>query len=348
MRFGPIDSFILIGGGPTLFDLAIWLKSQNLRVTVVTAPRHAVEQIDPTGGSLVDELNRSSVSTVIVDDINDYPDIVSLVHDRTLGIAIGPAWIFRKFVLDCFAGRLVNFHGIRLPRTRGGAHFTWQILTGDKTGGCNIQLVERKLDAGSVIKNLEYRFSATARIPQDYFDESGRRDVLFLREFINEVLAEEEFEPIHLQESFSTYFPRLNTLEHGWIDWSWSTEEIERFICAFDAPYKGASTLLKGRRVFVKSCSAEYDDGAFHPYQSGLVYRKSADAIFVATTDGAISIRSTHLEDGANGLRQVRVGDRLHTPGERLDAALSNRANYDAQGLRWTDDGSQAGTAPCS
>jgi methionyl-tRNA formyltransferase len=339
---------VLIGGGPTLCNIAAWLKSGGGDVAVITAPRHASESIVPSGGSLGDELAKVGVETITTDNINDSPDLSHLVDEKTLGIAIGPAWIFRKSILELFDGRLVNFHGIRLPRTRGGAHFTWQILTGDKSGGCNIQLIERKLDAGSVIKSHEYRFSATARIPQDYFDESGRQDVLFLREFITEVLAEKEFEPIHLQEGFSTYFPRLATLEHGWIDWSWSTEEIERFICAFDSPYKGASTLLKGRRVFVKSCSAEYDDGAFHPYQSGLVYRKSADTIFVATTDGAISIRSTQLEDGANGLRHVRVGDRLHTPGEQLDAALSNRANYDAQGLRGTDDASQAGTAPCS
>ena len=37
-------------------------------------------------------------------------------------------------------------------------------------------------------------------------------------------------------EKNSSYWPRLNSKIHGWIDWSWSPKEISDFIKAFDDP----------------------------------------------------------------------------------------------------------------
>ena len=36
----------------------------------------------------------------------------------------------------------------------------------------------------------------------------------------------------------STYWPRIDTESHGWINWNWSGEEILNFIKAFDDPNK--------------------------------------------------------------------------------------------------------------
>ena len=69
-------------------------------------------------------------------------------------------------------------------------------------------------------------------------------------------------------EYLSIYWPRLSTEHHGYVDWSWSLKDIERFICAFDEPYPGASTYIGSRKVHLKEGYADFNDGLFHPFQS--------------------------------------------------------------------------------
>ena len=54
--------------------------------------------------------------------------------------------------------------------------------------------------------------------------------------------------------------------------------DVERFICAFDEPYVGASTNLNGDIVRIKSVCLSQQDGFFHHFQSGLIYRKTKKA----------------------------------------------------------------------
>jgi len=344
MNFGDIDNIVLFGGGTNLVGLASWCNERDVPVVVFTSPRHADEAVSPDGTSLRDTLEAEGVSVFSSENINEEPELQEHVTANTLGIALGPAWIFRNVVLDLFDGRIVNFHNIPLPRVRGGAHYTWQILRGNRTGGCNIQLIERKLDAGAVIKTLEYQLPASARIPQDYFDASRANDMPFLFEFMEEVQAAKDFDAVGLQETLSTYFPRLSTPDQGLIDWSWSTEEIERFICAFDEPYPGASTFAGDRRVCLKDCGSSFDDGPFHPFQTGLVYRKSAERIFVATADGSIIIGRVLAEDGSDAMGRLRVGDRLHTPFVALERAFTYRTRYSSVGLAVEPERGSCGT----
>ena len=49
---------------------------------------------------------------------------------------------------------------------------------------------------------------------------------------------------IKQDESISTYFPRLSSDVHFWINWSWSCEDLVSFIRAFGEPYDGAKTRI--------------------------------------------------------------------------------------------------------
>ena len=333
MNFGNIDNVVLFGGGTNLVGLASWCNERDMPVVAFTSPRHADEAVSSDGRSLRDTLEADGVSVFSSEKINEEPRLQEHVNANTLGIALGPAWIYLNVVLNLFDGRIVNFHNIPLPRVRGGAHYTWQILRGNRTGGCNIQLIERKLDAGAVIKTLEYQLPPSARIPQDYFDASRANDMPFLLEFMEEVQAGKDFDAVGLQETLSTYFPRLSTPDQGFIDWSWSTSELERFICAFDDPYPGASTFAGEIRVVLKDCVSNYDDGPFHPFQSGLIYRKSGGRVFIATADGSIIVGRVLNEDGSDAVSQLRIGDRLHTPSSSLDQAYQYEALYSSTGL---------------
>jgi len=334
MKFGHITKILLIGGGNLLLPLGEWCRTEGIEFAVYTSPRHAEEIQGEDSDSLREALEKNGIDVHVRDNINDDSELSNLVSQNTLGLAVGPAWIFHQPVLDLFQGRIVNFHSIPLPRYRGGAHFTWQILQRDRTGGLNIQLIERKLDAGAVIMRESYSVPDGARKPIDYFTALDEHALPFLQQFVDRVLAEDEFAETQLQEEFSLYMPRLNTVEQAFIDWSWSGDEILRFVDAFDNPYPGAATLLNGEIVRLKTCELDPSDGVFHSFQSGLIVRKSNHRIYVATSQGTLIVSSLTNESGDDQIQGARVGDRLHTPTDAMDAAMTFQAKYDAHGAR--------------
>ncbi len=193
--------------------------------------------------------------------------------------------------------------GIRLPQYRGGAHYTWQILRKNKIGCCNLQIINEDMvqgvfDSGEIVKSKEYLFPPSARIPMDYFDHAVQQEVAFIKEFLDEVQAGRDFKLFRVQENFSIYFPRLYTKKQALIDWSWDTNDIESFICAFDDPYPGAATFINGRKVRLKRCFAEYNEGNFHPFQQGLIYKIDQKAVYVASRTGTIIVESVLDDDG--------------------------------------------------
>lgn len=332
---------MLLGGGHLLLRSIEKLLAEEIPVAVFTSPRHAGETAAGDGASLSEALARRGVACETVDDINSaLPLLRRHATESTLGIALGPAWIFRSDVCSLFRDRLVNFMGIDLPRMRGGAHYTWQILVGDRRGAANIQLINEVVDSGAIVKRRDYLFPAEARTPADYFAAAERQELPFLLEFIDEVLAGEDFDAQPLQERFSQYFPYLSTKEQGLIDWSWSVDELACFVNAFDAPYPGASTFIDGRLVHLRSCRAEYGDGPFHPFLTGLVYHRSPGLVRVASRGGTLVVQSaTDADSGLEILDALKLGHRLHTPRDLLDRAMSYRAVYGGRGLRSHDDG---------
>jgi methionyl-tRNA formyltransferase len=339
MNLGQIEHIILFGGAPLLSAFAKYLKRQGVAVTVFSSKRHLQESIFQENQTLEQILIFNEIPYFSCPDINDDTNIRPLITETTLGIGLGEVWSFRKDLIARFGGRLLDFMGIRLPRYRGGAHYTWQILRKNRIGCCNLQIINEEmiqgvLDSGEIVKSKEYFFPASARIPQDYFDFAIKEEVAFLEEFVEEVRQGKDFPLSRVQENFSLYFPRLYTLKHGWIDWSWSGPDIELFICAFDDPYPGASTFLGDMRVFLKDTFFDSDDGPFHPFQAGLVYKKANSAIFVATREGSLIVKKVLNENGENLFDGVKVGQRLFTPGKYLEDAMTYSAVYDEEGIR--------------
>jgi len=194
-------------------------------------------------------------------------------------------------------------------------------------------MVQGIFDSGEIVKSREYFFPPSARIPEDYFEFAVEQEIEFIKEFLNEVNVAKDFELTKLQENFSIYFPRLNSLGHGFIDWSWDTDDIENFICAFDEPYAGASTFIDGKRVHLKECYSEFNDGPFHPFQVGLIYKIYSNAVFIATRSGTLIVRSVMDENGKNIVETLRTGQRFFTPLNNLEEAMVYSAEYSAEGI---------------
>ena len=333
-RFGPIKGLVLLGGGILLRSICLWAKSERLPVKVITSPRHNDEIVD--GESLENFLRSRNVDHISTDDISN-GIVKSFLFDTEeyTFLSLGAAWIFKSPDTELLFGeRLLNLHGTRLPQNRGGGGFSWQILMGNKFGYCVLHRVDDGIDSGEIVALEEFLYPANFRKPIDFERHYMEKNFNFVVNFIKKYRVGNVLPvPIRQSEYFSSYWPRLNTEINGWINWALDPLDIERFICAFDDPYSGAQTLLNGVKVRIKNVCLSPQDGLFHPYQSGIIYRKSQSWICVALRGSTLVIENLHDESGEDLLSSVNVGDRFITPINLLESSLV-RPHYTSKGLK--------------
>jgi len=338
IRFGKIKKFYLIGGGRILYEFAKYLKEQSYGIYVFSSQRHSKEMVEENR-TFEDMILQESIPFYKPNDLEGSKDFMRHITSETMGIGFGEDWTFSKKIIDRFEGKLLDLMGIRLPQYRGGAHYSWQILRKNRMGACNLQLINSEMvqgvfDSGEIIKTKEYLFPVSATKPKDYFDTAIIEEINFLKEFVRELEQNKLFKPIPVPEAYSIYFPRLYTPKHGWINWSWNTDEIFSFINAFDDPYPGASTFLDGEKVKLKDVRVEYSDGPFHPFQFGLVYRRMDRSVFIASKEGTIIANVVLDSHGKNIVDKIKVGQRFFTCCKKLEEAMTFSAAYGANGLK--------------
>ena len=117
---------------------------------------------------------------------------------------------------------------------------------------------------------------------------------------------------------------------NGWINWyTWNTDEIIRFISAFDDPYDGASSMIDNNRIYIKNAKL-VKKSKFHPFQNGLICKINNKTYNVITINGIIKIEIIFEKKS----RQfIKLGDRIYTPIQKLEDALQSKPNYDSFGL---------------
>ncbi len=232
---------------------------------------------------------------------------------------------------------MINVNMIPIPRYLGGAHYTWQILNGDRSGGCFLQEISRTVDRGDILFKHKFRLSKTARVPEDYFKENFAQGRRCLAKFIALMVRGKAVKPEGFErlEARRLYFPRLMTGEQGYVDWSWAADEIARFCNAFDRPYSGAQTFFDGELVRLKDVRVERGTSGFHPFCSGLIVRATGKGeIIVAAREGALRIGSILNASGSSPKSKLREGRRFVTPAERLEHAKAFRPRLSAKGFK--------------
>lgn len=336
MNFGKINQYILFGGGQLLALTVQLLKKEGLSVFVVTSERHSNEiiTIDSQSMALLEFLKYSHIDCIVSKDVSTDLNIINKVTENTMGMSFGAAWIFKKQFIDLFRGRLLNSHGTRLPQNRGGGGFSWRILIGERIGVSLIHQIDPGVDTGNIIFFEEYIFPSQCRLPIEYYKYSIEKYQDLLERFFTFIKEEKSFIVTSQQEYFSSYWPRLATDIHGYIDWNWALNDIERFVCAFDDPYNGASTFVNNSKVRLKKCYASFNDGIFHPFQKGIIYRINETTIFVATEQGSLLVNSVLNESGVDIKKKLRLGDRFYTPIRYLEEAKQSRVFYTPEGQK--------------
>ena len=312
-----MPNLILFGATPLSLQAATYAAAQGFS-TIIMADTTQAEKISKA----------AELAGIAITSAKNYQDLPLQPWlqnpEETLAISIGAPWFFdKKFLENTLHGKLLNLHGTHLPRGRGGTLFSWQIMSGQRTGMCLLHLMTEVLDAGPVVDCEEFIYPAHCRKPVDYIQCYEEKNLAFLQGFILNWLKNKMIAPIAGQpEYLSTYWPRLRSDVHGWLDWSWAAQEIERFICAFDTPYPGARCRWRDQEIILRDAWSQALDGHSHPFQWGIVTRNNGQWLNVAANGGELLLECVRDESGKSLMLDIKPGDRLYSSAGDIEQAL--------------------------
>ena len=248
-----------------------------------------------------------------------------------VALSVSAPWIFDRSFIRLWNGRIFNVHFSQLPRFRGGGGLTWPILLGDREFGVTIHQLTEGIDDGPIVASL--KLSVGFRRKNNNIVRKHELSALKLLRRILPKLLEGRYRVRKQREQISEYWPRINASTQGWVDWSWTAKEIVQFSEGFLSAGKHVTTECKGQTVNLMEVKFE-GRRKFHPFSWGIVFRKSTEtgSLKVAAKGGQLSMRVA----SPDGLKtDVRLGDRLFTPLERLEKAKSSRPRLSPSG-QWS------------
>ena len=193
--------------------------------------------------------------------LNDYSkEIIDLCRQNSLeysinikdfeidneDIVVAVSW---KWIINCPLNQLLVFHDSILPKYRGFAPLANMLINGEKKIGVTALFGSKKYDTGKIIFqksvkiNYPIKINDAISVLSEIYEELSK--IIFLSEF-NYLIdnAQEQ------NEDLATYSIWRDE-EDYYIDWSQSSEEIQRFVNAVGFPYQGARTLLGDSEIFI-------------------------------------------------------------------------------------------------
>ena len=319
-----LKNIVIIGYHPKLVDIIKIITNIKVNYSIITDSDQA-KNIKKVNYKIFDNINKN-FKNYIFKNFN---------LKETLFISLGSRLIFSENTIKkIFNNNLVNFHNSRLPLDAGGGSMSWRILRNDRIDNQLVHLVDKGIDSGPVIKTKQSLFPYACKIPIEMEDYSTSQFLRFFKTFIDEIKAGKKFRLKHQLNYLGRYNPRLNTKINGWIDWSLGSENLIRFINAFEDPYYGAQTTINKKTVRIKKVQLHDGEASNHPFMSGLISRHDTDWIVVSTTDKSmVLIEEVLNKNNKNIISELKVGDRFVTSSKQLISSKKNRIKYNTKGL---------------
>ncbi len=320
-----LKNIFLIGFHDSFKELVKINKKNKLKTFIITSIDQSKELPSGLNFKIFNNLN-INFEKFLKQNIN---------VSETLFISFSSRWIFKKkHINNYFKNNLINFHGSRLPIDSGGGGFSWRILKNDRIGNLLFHLVDDKIDHGPIISYETFLFPTKCKIPKDFYDYQLPKTILFYKNFIYKLKNNEKFNLSSQNNYNRSYFPRLYTKINSWIDWNMNSDNLEKFIDAFDDPYEGAKTRINGILVNIKKVQLHSAETNNHNFLKGLIIRKYEDWILVCTSDHkSLIIQEVLNNKKINILNKLKVGDRFFTKQYDIENSLKSRPYFDQRGI---------------
>ncbi|MBL7495862.1 methionyl-tRNA formyltransferase [Frankia sp. CNm7] len=213
------------------------------------------------------------------------PDVIVATNWRT--------WIPPKIFGLPPLGTL-NIHDSLLPAYAGFSPLIWALINGEREVGVTAHMMDETLDAGDIVLQR-----AVPVGPRDTTADLFHKTLALFGPITVDGLALIESgrtEWVKQDRSKASFFHK-RSLRDSLIDWTWTAEELDRFVRALSDPYPNAFTYRNGERVRV--IEADISDG---------IYGGTPGRIFIREGDGVVIAAGAEARRGrGHGLRIRRV-----------------------------------------
>lgn len=152
--------------------------------------------------------------------------------------------------------KLVVFHDSLLPKYRGFAPLVSALVNGEKRIGVTALLASEEYDRGPVIGQDSVALSYPTTIAQAIETIIPCYERLAVQ--AGRMMLDGHYESTPQDEAVATYSLWRDEDDYI-IDWTWEAARVRRFVDAVGYPYKGAATLVSGKKLRLLECE-EVDD----------------------------------------------------------------------------------------
>lgn len=244
----------IAGNHLTTIDLANSLTNNGYKITCIInmpsdlngkiagyvdlegfARKHKIHLVRPTVYTLKDAKDREKILGYKLD--------VLLVFGWQRLI---PDWLLKSLSIGAF-----GTHGCwkPLPYGRGRSVGNWGLLLGKDRLMENLFKYDAGADSGDIIDTITYDITLFDTIATLHHKDQLVHQSLILEYLPQIISGKVKYKP-QSKRVKEVFFPK-RTPEDGVIDWYWETNEIYNLVRAVSAPYPGAFTFCKNKKIMI-------------------------------------------------------------------------------------------------
>lgn len=204
-------------------------------------------------------------------------------------ILIGWRWLVKEN-----NNKLIVIHDSLLPRLRGFNPLVTALINGDEIIGATALLATGQFDKGPIILQESLRIEYPIKINKatEYMSD------LYLS-MVKTILHKINNDTIFLTEQDETKatYSLWRDDDDYWIDWTWDSHKIKRFIDAVGYPYLGAKSIVNGKLIRIFDVDIADNDVIIENRTPGKVIFKDNISITVVCGSGLLKIKQLYMDN---------------------------------------------------
>lgn len=234
---------------------------------------------------------KTELNIIKVKSINS-PDVENKLKSLKADIFIlsGFSQILKKNIFQIPKIATINLHGGSLPFYRGAAPINWQIINGEKIGGCCIIEVDEGIDTGPILIQNKYDIN----FDDTHYSVLNKTLRIFPNILLKVLNDFDNFFQHKTSQSITegNYFKRRFP-EDSKIRWSTMTElEVYNLIRGMYGPYQWAFSYLNDRKIEFKPCDFISENSLGQP---GEISKITSDGVFINCFNNALLIKEVKV-----------------------------------------------------
>ena len=228
-------------------------------------------------------------------------------YSPDLFVLAGYRQILKKDLINVPKFGSFNLHGGKLPEYRGVAPINWQIINGETTGGCCIILLDKGIDTGNIVEQVNHSISENDTAGDVINKQLEIFPPMLIRSIEN--IRRNKLTRVKQDLSVGAYYTRRYPKD-GKINWhNLNAKQVHNLIRALNGPYPPAFCNYNGERYNILS-SRLLDEKIMG--LSGRIALRNKNGTVVIAKDKGLLITDISRQDGTKCSHKIfKLGDDL-------------------------------------